>query len=134
MARYGAAPAAQTQEITASIMEGLRLTVPQLMSATRAFGIRYVITIRNGTADRMDQFTWDEWSKPIHHVNAGECQAQLRKIEGMLLRDLPTKIGDRNMHGEVHLTVTVKNQTVAFSTEQKRQRLFTWRQDGTSVT
>lgn len=134
MARYGAAPAAQTQEVTLAIMAGLRHTLPSLLKAQQAYAVRYVICIRNGVIDHMDQWTWDEQSEEIRHVNPGDFETQARKIESVLLRDMPSKLGDASMHGEIHLTVTVRDKTVAFALKQKRQRRFTWKHDGTSAT
>src|SRR3990167_7742470 len=139
MSRPGASPIAQTQAVTADIVTYLRTTVPTLLSQPRAFAIRFTIRIRHGNVETRTRRTWDEYLNPIHHVAADQSETQINRIESALMRDLPRHLNQeedpkKRFNGEVCLTVTVKDKTVAFAMELERQRLFTWLRDGTSAT
>lgn len=131
MSRYGAPAQSQTQLVVAHILEDCRRLIPDLVKSPRASVLEFSIKIRNGTIDTMNIDNWDECFAPVHHVNSGEPDQQLNRMEAWLMKFLPTKLVN-TFHGTVVTLVTVKEQSVAFAFRVHRQRLYTWREDGTA--
>jgi len=133
MPRASAPSLAQAQVVTADLVTTLRDLLPVLLQSPRAWAIRYQVRIRNGTVDRRNSKIWDDSLDDVPFRDGEDVDVAMQRIEGMFLKFLPRYLGN-GTNGEAEILVTIKDKRVAFATALERQRLFTWKADGTSAT
>ena len=120
-------PTAQemTERVVARILDHLREVIPKFSGSPRATIFEAQTTIRDGIPQRTYFRTWDECRAAVHHAEPGGIAEKLQQVEKGLYQSLVARVV-RGFHGEVIVTVSLKQQTLAISSEVISQCQYDW--------
>lgn len=113
------------ETVVSEILNSLRKNLSTFSPVKRAFAFDYTITIRDGIAQMWTMDTWDECRAPVHHVESGEITIKCKEVESILIHSLKERLV-HNFHGHISMTITLKENTLAYSCLVRVQRKYDW--------
>lgn len=118
-------PQDQTETIIFAITDDLRRMIPGLVNQSHAFGIKFIIHIRDGLITLLETDAFDDAWEPLIHVRDMPPDVGVKKIEQHLHKNMPTRLVS-GYHGQIMLRVVVLKDTLSFAFRSHKQRKFDW--------